>query len=52
MLVELTEAGEAAHERMRAAVIGFNRRLQAGLGRDELQQFEAVLDQLADNISV
>jgi MarR family transcriptional regulator for hemolysin len=51
VLVELTGAGEDAHERMRAAVIGFNRRLQAGLGRDELRQFEAVLDQLADNVS-
>ncbi len=31
VLVELTEAGEQAHERMRTAVIAFNRRLQAGL---------------------
>src|SRR3954454_4074061 len=51
VLVELTGAGEDAHERMRAAVIGFNRRLQAGLGRDELQQLEAVLDRLAGNVS-
>src|SRR6476659_5705551 len=31
-LVELTKAGEDAHQRMRAAVIDFNRRLQTGIG--------------------
>ena len=49
--VELTEAGEEAHERMLAAVIAFNRRLQAGIGREELQQLDAVLDRLAKNVS-
>jgi MarR family transcriptional regulator for hemolysin len=51
MLVELTDAGEEAHERMRAAVIGFNRRLQAGIDRDELQHLERLLDRLAENVS-
>ena len=51
-LVELTRAGEEAHERMRAAVIAFNRRLQAGISRDELQQLEGVLDRLTENVSV
>ena len=49
--VELTEAGEEVHERMLAAVIAFNRRLQAGIGRDELEQLEGLLDRLAENVS-
>ena len=49
--VELTEAGEEVHERMLAAVIAFNRRLQAGIGRDELQQLEGLLDRLAENVT-
>ena len=49
--VELTEAGEEAYQRMLAAVIAFNRRLQAGIGRDELQQLEGLLDRLAANVS-
>src|SRR3954447_1104899 len=49
VLVELTPAGEDAHERMRSAVIAFNRRLQAGLAPDDLRQFESVLDHLAAN---
>ena len=36
---------------MLAAVIAFNRRLQAGIGRDELQQLDALLDRLAKNVS-
>ena len=49
--VELTEAGEGAYQRMLAAVIAFNRRLQAGVSRDELQQLDALLDRLAKNVS-
>jgi MarR family transcriptional regulator for hemolysin len=48
--VELTEAGEAAHERMLGAVIAFNRRLQAGLSREDLRQLERLLDRLAENL--
>jgi MarR family transcriptional regulator for hemolysin len=51
MHVELTEAGEGAYQRMLAAVIAFNRSLQAGIGRDELQQLDALLDRLAKNVS-
>jgi hypothetical protein len=36
---------------MLAAVIAFNSRLQAGIDRDELQQLDAVLDRLAENVS-
>jgi MarR family transcriptional regulator for hemolysin len=49
--VELTEAGKEAYQRMLAAVISFNRRLQAGIGRDELQQLDGLLDRLAENVS-
>ena len=49
--VELTEPGEEAYQRMLAAVITFNRRLQAGIGRDELQQLDGLLDRLAKNVS-
>ena len=49
--VELTEAGEGAYQRMLAAVIAFNRRLQAGVSRDDLQQLDALLDRLAKNVA-
>jgi MarR family transcriptional regulator, transcriptional regulator for hemolysin len=49
--VELTEAGEEAYQRMRAAVVAFNRRLQAGIGPDELQQLDDLLDRLGENAS-
>ena len=48
--VELTDAGEAAHERMLAAVIAFNRRLQAGLTADELRLVDEILTRLGDNV--
>lgn len=51
MRVELTEAGEEAYQRMLVAVIAFNRRLQAGIGRDGLQQLDRLLDRLAENVS-
>lgn len=49
--VELTRAGEEAYERMLTAVIAFNRRLQAGIGQEELRRFESLLDRLAANVS-
>jgi MarR family transcriptional regulator for hemolysin len=48
--VEITEAGEAAHGRMLVAVIAFNRRLQAGLTRDDLSRLDEILTRLADNL--
>ncbi len=50
-LVELTPAGEEAFFRMRTAAFAFNARLQAGLGEEELAQFERVLDRLNGNVS-
>jgi MarR family transcriptional regulator for hemolysin len=48
--VELTRAGEEAHERMLSAVIAFNRRLRAGISRDDLKRLEDLLDRLAENV--
>jgi MarR family transcriptional regulator for hemolysin len=48
--VELTQAGEEAHERMLSAVIAFNRRLQAGISRDELERLDDLLERLAGNV--
>lgn len=49
--VEITEAGEAAHGRMLVAVIAFNRRLQAGLSRDDLSRLDEILTRLEDNLA-
>jgi DNA-binding MarR family transcriptional regulator len=48
--VEITEAGEAAHGRMLVAVIAFNRRLQAGLTRDDVSWLDEILTRLEDNL--
>jgi MarR family transcriptional regulator for hemolysin len=50
-LVELTPAGEEAFQRMRSAAFGFDARLRAGFGGDELEEFERVLDRLRGNVS-
>jgi MarR family transcriptional regulator for hemolysin len=49
--VELTAAGEARHDQLLQAVIAFNKRLHAGLGRDESEQFRAMLARLRANVS-
>jgi MarR family transcriptional regulator for hemolysin len=49
--VDLTDTGAAAHARMLGAVIAFNKRLQAGLTRDDLRRLDGVLRQMADNVS-
>jgi MarR family transcriptional regulator for hemolysin len=49
--VDLTDAGAAAHARMLGAVIAFNKRLQAGLTRDDLRRLDGVLRQMSDNVS-
>jgi len=50
-LVELTQAGEEAFQRMRRAAFAFDARLRAGFGDDELATFEGVLDRLCGNVS-
>ena len=51
VLVELTEAGSAAYDRMLGAVIAFNKRLQTGLSRDDLRRLHQMLAQMAGNVS-
>ena len=48
--VELTAAGEESYERLLAAVIRFNRRLQAGVSAEELRLVDDVLTRLGDNV--
>ena len=48
--VEITDAGAALHNRLRAHVIAFDERLRAGLTQDELEQLRAVLAKLQHNV--
>jgi MarR family transcriptional regulator for hemolysin len=48
--VEITEAGIALHNRLRADVIGFDERLRAGLSSDDLERVRAVLRKLEHNV--
>jgi MarR family transcriptional regulator for hemolysin len=48
--VTITEAGEAAHERMLVAVIAFNKRLQSGVTRDDLRWLDELLTRLEENL--
>lgn len=50
-LVELTEAGEAAFQRLRGAATAFDQRLRGGLSGDEVSQLEALLGRLAANVT-
>ena len=50
-LVELTEAGEDAFQRLRGAATAFDQRLRAGLSGDEVSQLEALLGRLAGNVA-
>ena len=49
--VELTEAGEAAFQRMRGAATAFDQRLRSGLSGDEVSQLEALLGRQAANVA-
>jgi MarR family transcriptional regulator, transcriptional regulator for hemolysin len=48
--VELTDAGRAKHAELLQAVVGFNRRLTAGLDQDELEQLRGLLARLEQNV--
>jgi MarR family transcriptional regulator for hemolysin len=50
-LVELTEAGEAAFQRMRVAATAFDQRLRSGLSGYDVSQLEALLGRLAANVT-
>jgi MarR family transcriptional regulator for hemolysin len=48
--LELTQAGDAAFTRLRAAAVEFDRRLRRGVTDSEIQRFQEVLDRLAANV--
>ena len=50
-LVELTDAGEAAFERLRGAAGAFDKKLRAGFSDDEVADLEALLSRLAANVT-
>jgi MarR family transcriptional regulator, transcriptional regulator for hemolysin len=49
-LVELTEAGEAAFQRLRGAATAFDERLRDGLSEAEIAELARLLDRLAANL--
>jgi MarR family transcriptional regulator for hemolysin len=50
-IVELTEAGEALFHRLRGAAAAFDRRLRAGLTREEIAELEGLLERLRRNVA-
>ena len=50
-LVELTDAGEAAFERLRGAAGAFDKKLRAGFSDDEVAELEVLLSRLAANVT-
>lgn len=50
-LVGLTAEGEAAFDRMRGAVVTFDRRLRTGLTDAQVDELSGLLSQLRDNAS-
>ena len=50
-LVELTQAGEALFEHLRAAAIAFDRQLRSGLADEEITALRRLLDRLRANVA-
>jgi MarR family transcriptional regulator, transcriptional regulator for hemolysin len=50
-LVELTDAGETAFQRLRGAAAAFDKQLRAGFSDDEVTDLEALLSRLAANVT-
>ena len=50
-VVELTDVGEQAFLRLRAAAAAFDQRLRAGISEKEVTSFEGVLDRLVQNVA-
>jgi MarR family transcriptional regulator for hemolysin len=50
-LVELTDAGEAAFERLRGAATDFDKRLRAGLSDEDIDLFAGLLGRLEANVT-
>jgi MarR family transcriptional regulator for hemolysin len=51
LVVELTDAGDAAFDRMRKAAMSFDRQLRGDLNEAELQQLRELLDRLVANVN-
>jgi MarR family transcriptional regulator for hemolysin len=49
--VELTEAGDAAFQRLRRAAASFDQRLRSGLDDSDIQQLRELLAQLLSNVT-
>lgn len=50
-IVELTDAGEAAFHRMRAAAGSFDRRLRRGFSAEEVEQLASLLGRMHANVT-
>jgi MarR family transcriptional regulator for hemolysin len=50
-VVELTQAGEALFERLRAAAIAFDRQLRSALTDEEITTLRRLLDRLRANVA-
>jgi MarR family transcriptional regulator for hemolysin len=50
-LVELTSHGDALFHRLRAAAVGFDQRLRAGLTDSDVTSLARLLDRLRDNVA-
>jgi MarR family transcriptional regulator for hemolysin len=50
-VVELTDEGEETFLRLRTAAVAFDRRLRAGINKDELSSLENVLVRLVRNVA-
>jgi MarR family transcriptional regulator, transcriptional regulator for hemolysin len=49
-VVELTEAGEALFQRLRAAAVAFDRQLRTGLADEDVATLARLLDRLCNNV--
>ena len=50
-IVELTDAGEALFQRLRAAAVAFDRQLRAGLADEDVATLARLLDRLRHNVA-
>jgi MarR family transcriptional regulator for hemolysin len=50
-LVELTDAGEAAFDRLRGAATDFDKRLRAGLSDEDIDLLAGLLGRLEANVT-
>jgi len=50
-LVELTEAGEALFQHLRAAAVAFDRQLRDGVADEDVATLARLLDRLRDNVA-